>query len=158
MTIGPRFGGAIDGAAQTFSQAYDRNLSPKDFVDEMKVKGELIPGIGHRVKSLENNDKRVILLKDYVLKNFPATDVLRYALEVELVTTQKKANLILNVDGLIGASFVDLLRGCGAFSREEADSYINIGSLNALFVLGRSIGKEESGFAFLFLFDLIFFV
>jgi len=140
MTIGPRFGGAIDGAAQQFSQAYDRNLSPKDFVDEMKQQGELISGIGHRVKSLENNDKRVILLKEYVFKHFPATDVLRYALEVELVTTQKKSNLILNVDGLIGVTFVDLFRGCGAFTREEANSYINIGCMNGLFVLGRSVG------------------
>ena len=28
LTIGPRFGGAIDGAAQSFSDAYDRGLTP----------------------------------------------------------------------------------------------------------------------------------
>ena len=28
LTIGPRFGGAIDGAAQMFSNAYDRGLTP----------------------------------------------------------------------------------------------------------------------------------
>jgi ATP citrate (pro-S)-lyase len=36
---------------------------------------------------------------------------------VEKLTTAKKDNLILNVDGAIGALFVDLLRNCGAFSK-----------------------------------------
>ena len=40
----------------------------------------------------------------------------------------------------MGVAFVDLLRGCGAFSREEADDYIKMGILNGLFILGRSIG------------------
>lgn len=48
--------------------------------------------------------------------------------------------LILNVDGCIAVCFVDLLRDSGAFTREEADEYIKIGTLNGLFVLGRSIG------------------
>ncbi len=38
LTIGPRFGGAIDGAAQMFSDAYDRGLTPAQFVEEMKKK------------------------------------------------------------------------------------------------------------------------
>lgn len=139
-TIGPRFGGAIDDAASQFSSAHDRNLSPKDFVEEMRKKGELIMGIGHRVKTLQNPDKRVVILKDFILKNFPQNNILKYALAVEQVTTAKKNNLILNVDGLIGCSFVDLLRGCGAFTKEEADDYISYGCLNGMFVLGRSIG------------------
>ena len=36
--------------------------------------------------------------------------------------------------------FVDLLRDSGAFTPEEADEYTKIGTLNGLFVLGRSIG------------------
>eukprot|EP01117_Protostelium_nocturnum_P013289 TRINITY_DN4946_c0_g1_i1.p1 TRINITY_DN4946_c0_g1~~TRINITY_DN4946_c0_g1_i1.p1 ORF type:complete len:1079 (-),score=428.62 TRINITY_DN4946_c0_g1_i1:167-3403(-) len=140
MTIGPRFGGAIDDASRQFSNAFDRNLSPKDFVEEMRKKGELIMGIGHRVKTLQNPDKRVVLLKEFVMNNFPSTSVLNYALEVEKLTTAKRNNLILNVDGLIGVSFVDLLRGCGAFTLEEANDYLSYGCLNGLFVLGRSIG------------------
>jgi ATP citrate (pro-S)-lyase len=140
MTIGPRFGGAIDDAAAQFSQAYDTDMAPKDFVEAMRKEGKLIMGIGHRVKSLQNPDSRVVILKDYALKHFPSTEILNYALKVELVTTAKRENLILNVDGCIGCSFVDLLRGCGAFSREEADSYLKTGCLNGLFVLGRSIG------------------
>ena len=34
-------------------------------------------GIGHRVKSLTNPDKRVVILKDYARAHFPATDVLQ---------------------------------------------------------------------------------
>lgn len=57
-----------------------------------------------------------------------------------LVTTKKKANLILNVDGCIAVCFVDMLRSCGAFSMEEAAELVQNGCLNGLFVLGRSIG------------------
>lgn len=52
----------------------------------------------------------------------------------------QRPTLILNVDGLIGVSMVDLLRNCGCFSRKEADEFIRIGTLNGLFVLARSIG------------------
>jgi ATP citrate (pro-S)-lyase len=110
MTVGPRFGGAIDGAAEQFSQAYDTCLSPKEFVAEMRKQNKLIMGIGHLIKTIENTDKRVAILKAYAMKEFPSTPILNYALEVEKVTTAKKANLILNVDGVIGTSFVDLLR------------------------------------------------
>lgn len=46
----------------------------------------------------------------------------------------------MNVDGCIAVSFVDLLRDSGAFTPEEAEEYTKIGTLNGLFVLGRSIG------------------
>ncbi len=61
-----------------------------------------------------------------------------YALEVEKVTTSKKDNLILNVDGCIGICFVDMLRN--EMPKEESDEYIKMGALNGLFVVGRTIG------------------
>jgi ATP citrate (pro-S)-lyase len=140
LTIGDRFGGATDGAADQFSTAYDLGQSPSDFVDSMRRQHKLIMGIGHKIKSLTNPDLRVSILKDYCRQHFPATPLLDYALQVEQITTKKKDNLILNVDGAIGVLFVDLLRGCGAFSREEADEFVGNGTLNGLFVLGRSIG------------------
>ena len=82
-----------------------------------------------------------MLVKEYAKSSFPGgTQTLDYALAVEAITTQKKENLILNVDGAIAVCFVDLLRGCGAFTREEADEAIKSGCLNGLFVVGRSIG------------------
>ncbi|MFA6584109.1 MAG: hypothetical protein WCS77_07425, partial [Elusimicrobiaceae bacterium] len=83
---------------------------------------------------------RVTMLKAYVKKNFKKTPLLDYALEVEKLTTAKKGNLILNVDGCIGITFVDFLSSCGLFTKEEVDQVVNLGSLNALFVVGRSIG------------------
>lgn len=118
-----------------------------------------VSGIGHKIKSVNNPDLRVELVKEYVRKNFPSHSLLDYALAVEKVTTSKKdtvshppshailkpssppfLQLILNVDGCIAVCFVDLLRDSGAFTPEEADEYIKIGTLNGLFVLGRSIG------------------
>jgi ATP citrate (pro-S)-lyase len=138
LTIGPRFGGAIDGAAQMFSDAYDKGLTPQQFVDEMKQKGVNIQGIGHLIKSVNNPDMRVSIMKEYAKKHFKATPLLDYALEVEKITTAKKDNLILNVDGCIGICFVDMLRN--EMPKNEADEYIQMGALNGLFVLGRTIG------------------
>ena len=99
-----------------------------------------VPGIGHKVKSRNNPDLRVELVKEYVTKHFPTHKLLDYAIAVETVTTSKKDNLILNVDGCVAFCFVDLLRNSGAFSTEEAEDYLRMGVLNGLFVLGRSIG------------------
>ena len=60
--------------------------------------------------------KREILWQEFLKENFPATPMLDYALEVEKITTSKKPNLILNVDGIIGVAFVDLLRNSGCFT------------------------------------------
>lgn len=140
LTIGPRFGGAIDDAAREFRRAKETGLAPEQFVNEMKRKGINIPGIGHRIKSVKNPDIRVQLLIQYARKNFMRTDLLDYALEVEKLTTAKKGNLILNVDGCIGILFQDLMSSCGAFSKAEIDEIVKLGYLNGLFALGRSIG------------------
>jgi len=139
LTIGPRFGGAIDGAGHYFKWAKDSGLSPMEFVSEMKKRGIPIPGIGHRVKSVRNPDKRVELLKNFAKENFPTTNYLNYALEVEKITTSKKENLILNVDGCTGVLLVDLMKSLN-LTDKEIDERIDAGLLNAFFVLGRSIG------------------
>ncbi|KAG5441256.1 ATP-citrate synthase [Clonorchis sinensis] len=140
LTIGDRFGGALDGAARQFAAAFDAGLSPAEFVASERKASRLIMGIGHRVKSITNPDMRVHLLSDFVHQHFPATPLVDYAFAVEKVTTSKRPNLILNVDGMIGVAMVDLLRHSGLFTRQEAEEYVNIGTLNGLFVLGRSIG------------------
>jgi ATP citrate (pro-S)-lyase len=140
LTIGPRFGGAIDDAARYFKDAKDHGLAPDEFVEGMKQKGMRVPGIGHRIKSAKNPDKRVELLKEYAKKNFPKTEYLDYALEVEKYTLQKANNLILNVDGCIGILFLDLMASCKEFSETERKEILEIGCLNGLFLLGRTIG------------------
>ena len=139
LTIGPRFGGAIDGAAEHFKYADDNNLDPKAFLNHMKKLGIPIPGIGHRIKSLKNPDLRVEGLKNFAKEYFPSTPLLDYALTVEQLTTSKKENLILNVDGTIGILMVDMWRALG-YSETEIDEFISSGTLNAFFIVGRSIG------------------
>ena len=140
LTIGPRFGGAIDDACRYFKNAVDSNIAPAVFIEDMKHKSIPIPGIGHRVKSLRNPDKRVELLKEFARKSFPSTKYLDYALQVEKITAKKAENLILNVDGCIAALFLDALESSKEFTEEEINEIIEIGYMNGLFALSRSIG------------------
>jgi succinyl-CoA synthetase alpha subunit len=139
LTVGPRFGGAIDDAARTFKDAFDRGLTPQQFVDDMKAQGVLIPGIGHRVKSVQNPDMRVTIVKEFAKNHFTTTPLLDFALDVEKITTSKRNNLILNVDGCIGICLVDMLSSCG-FTPAEISDVVELGYFNGIFVLGRSIG------------------
>ncbi|MCH9634548.1 MAG: hypothetical protein S4CHLAM7_13010 [Chlamydiae bacterium] len=139
LTIGPKFGGAIDGAAKYFKNALSKEQDPKEFVEEMKKTNTPIPGIGHRVKSIRNPDLRVSCLKRFAYDSFPSTSLLDYALRVEQITTAKKENLILNVDGVIGVLMVDMWRNLN-YSEDDINEFIDVGVLNAFFVIGRSIG------------------
>ncbi|MFX0134456.1 MAG: citrate/2-methylcitrate synthase [Candidatus Hodarchaeota archaeon] len=140
LTIGPRFGGAISDAAKYIREALQKGMTPLEFVGYMKNVIKInIPGIGHRIKSVQNPDVRVQLLKEFVLKNFEKHPHLDFALEVEKITTSKRNNLILNVDGCIGITFLDLLENLD-FTKEEIEDVIYSEALNGLFVLGRSIG------------------
>jgi len=139
LTIGPRFGGAVQGSADHFTTYLYEGKEPSFMVRDMKSKNINIQGIGHRIKSVTNPDVRVTIMKDYAKKHFPITETLDYALEVEKLTTSKRNNLILNVDGCIGVLCCDMLRGIG-YSREQVREFVDLGTLNALFVLGRSIG------------------
>ncbi|AOS83663.1 ATP citrate lyase [Chlorobaculum limnaeum] len=126
--IGPRFGGAVTNAGKYFKMGVKEY--PNDipgFLAWMKKNVGPVPGIGHRVKSLRNPDQRVKYLVSYV-KNETSlhTPILNYALEVEKITTAKKDNLILNVDGTMGCILMDL-----GFPEH---------SLNGFFVLARTIG------------------
>ncbi len=47
--------------------------------------------------------------------------------QVEIFTLTKSANLVLNVDGCIGAGFLDLLSSSGCFTEKEADEIVSIG-------------------------------
>jgi succinyl-CoA synthetase alpha subunit len=140
LTIGPRFGGAISDAAKYIRDALQKEMNPHEFVKYMKDVVKInIPGIGHRIKSVQNPDIRVVLLKEFVFKNFKNHPHLDFALEVEKLTTAKRNNLILNVDGCIGITFLDLLENLD-FTPEEIEDVIYSEALNGLFVLGRSIG------------------
>ncbi len=127
IMIGPRFGGAVTDAATYFD--YGLRNYPNDipgFLAHMKKSVGPVPGIGHRVKSLKNPDKRVSELIAYVRRENLTVPHLDYALKVEAITTSKKDNLILNVDGCMGCVLLDM-------------GY-PVESLNGFFMLARTIG------------------
>jgi len=126
LMIGPRFGGAVSDAAQYFRYGVEQNMEVDQFLAYMKKEVGPVPGIGHRVKSLRNPDKRVQSLIACVREQEMSTPCLDFALEVEKKTTIKKDNLILNVDGAMGAILTDM-----GFPPE---------ALNGFFVLARTIG------------------
>src|SRR4029078_5302133 len=66
IMIGPRFGGAVTPAGRCFKYAVDNKMSVDEFLGYMKKNVGPVPGIGHRVKSLRNPDKRVKELVGYV--------------------------------------------------------------------------------------------
>lgn len=139
LTIGPRHGGAINDAAKWIFANQNSNIAPIEFVNETKSQGNLIMGIGHRIKTSQNPDERVTILKSFATKNLKATNYLKYALNVEKETLKKKNNLILNVDGTIAAVFLDILKE-NKYSDSEIQELIDMEIFNAIFVLGRSIG------------------
>ena len=126
IMIGPRFGGAVTDAGRYFKYAVDNKMSVDDFLGHMKKNVGPVPGIGHRVKSLRNPDKRVKELVGYVKSLGMPTPHLDFALAVEKVTAAKKDNLILNVDGTMAAVLVDI--------------GFPVDSLNGFFILSRTIG------------------
>ena len=138
LTIGPRFGGAVHQAAYDFYYAFKSGKNAREFVNWKKENKQLIMGIGHKVKSSKNPDTRVEILKKYVLDNFDKHNYVSYALEIEKVTLEKKDNLILNVDGLIGASMLDIFDQF--FEKQETEDLLDSDILNGMFVLARTIG------------------
>lgn len=137
-TIWPRFGGAIDEAARWFFVAMGQWADPSEYVEEHKRKGELIPWIGHRVKSKYNPDTRCTLLLK-MSEAFPSLSHITFAKAVENITLGKKPNLILNVDGHIAALLLDMMVGIG-MDQSDIQQYLDAGIANAFFVLSRSIG------------------
>ena len=148
LMIGPRFGGAVTDAGKYFSYGVKQRLTPEAFLEYMKTNVGPVPGIGHRIKSVKNPDKRVKELVGYVKSLSIPTPHLDFALQVEKITTGKKDNLILNVDGAMAAILVDI-----GFS---------IDSLNGFFTMARTIGfighwtdQKQQGSRLIRLFDYL---
>jgi ATP citrate (pro-S)-lyase len=137
LTIGPRFGGAINAAAGNWLSGVQSNKSGKEFVVDH---GGIIPGIGHKKYRLDLPDPRVESLIKQFRGNSNQDRYLKFAKDVEAVTTGKKGNLILNVDGTIAAILLDLLESELNYSPEQLKELVDIEFFNALFILSRSIG------------------
>jgi ATP citrate (pro-S)-lyase len=139
QTIGPRFGGAINAMAGVLLDAVINHKSSQNIVEDYARKGVPIPGIGHRKYRADIPDPRVIILDQYA-NRCEKKEFYDCARSIERITTQKKANLILNVDGMIAALMLDMLSEKEGYTKEELQKLVDIELLNALFILSRSVG------------------
>ena len=140
LTVGDRFGGAINGAAAVWQDAVARGTSAEDLVDDYSKRRAYILGIGHRKYSVYKPDPRVALLIEQGQKVLRETPHLDVALSVAALTTKKRANLILNVDGAVSALFMDFLVEKEGFSKDDIAELIEIEFFNSLFLIPRSVG------------------
>lgn len=140
LTIGPRFGGAVNAAAGAWLQGTLSGATPKDFVAGFKDNGGIIPGIGHKKYRIDTPDPRVSVLAERFGNNTNSDRYLNFARGVESVTTAKKGNLILNVDGTIAAIMLDLLESELNYNPEQLQELVDIEFFNAIFILSRSTG------------------
>ena len=65
---------------------------------------------------------------------------LNFAQSVAEITSKKRANLILNVDGAMSALFMDYLVEKEDLTGEEVKELIEVGFFNALFIIPRTVG------------------
>lgn len=139
LTIGPRFGGAVNEAARAWVSGLGSTKSAADFVESKTRAGELLAGIGHRKYRVGISDPRVVALSGFValLKKHPHYD---FARAVEKVTTSKNGNLILNVDGAMASLLLDILSEKEKMSHEELQELIDAEFFNALFIIPRTVG------------------
>lgn len=138
LTIGPRFGGAVNGAAKIWFNSILRGADPTQTVEDYAKRKEYIPGIGHRKYRLDNPDPRVPLLAD-LISDIPHPH-LDFALSIAKLTTAKKPNLILNVDGALAAVLLDLLTYEEKLDKDSLATLIDAEFFNAIFVFSRSVG------------------
>lgn len=139
LTIGDRFGGALNQAAANWLSAVAKNQDANEFVEEFASRKKYIPGIGHKKYRSDLPDPRVTELLQYK-KKLTKTLYIDFAKRVEKVTTAKKGNLILNVDGAIAALLLDFLSEKEGFSEKELAGLVETEFFNAFFVLSRSVG------------------
>lgn len=139
LTIGPRFGGAINGAADGWLNAIASQNSPKEYINGFTKRGGIIPGIGHKKYRIDNPDPRVAALAEFT-GNRNGDRYYKFARNVEQVTVTKKSNLILNVDGAIAAILLDILESELEYDKNQLQELVDIEFFNALFILSRSVG------------------
>jgi ATP citrate (pro-S)-lyase len=139
LTIGPRFGGAINQAAANWLRGVRDKIAPYDFVEEFARRREYISGIGHRKYRVDLPDPRVEEIIKFV-KRVDDQRFTNYAKAVEEITVAKKGNLILNIDGAIAAVLLDLLKEKEEMTYDSLQRLIDNEFFNALFVLSRSVG------------------
>jgi ATP citrate (pro-S)-lyase len=139
LTIGPRFGGAVNQAAATWLEGVSGGHTPAALVESYAAKKRYISGIGHRKYRIDSPDPRVGRLLEFA-DGLEHTTFTSFARGVEAETTRKKGNLILNVDGAMAAVLLDLLYEKEGYGFPQLQELVDVEFFNSLFVLSRSVG------------------
>jgi ATP citrate (pro-S)-lyase len=139
LTIGPRFGGAVNQAAATWLEGVGGGGTPASLVEAYAARRRYISGIGHRKYRIDSPDPRVARLLGFA-SGLDEAKFTGFARGVEAETTSKKGNLILNVDGAMAAVLLDLLAEKEGYSTEQLQALAEVEFFNSLFVLSRSVG------------------
>lgn len=139
LTIGPRFGGAITDAAREWQDGVSNQRQPAEHVESYAKAKKYISGIGHKKYRLDLPDPRTKMLAEFAgsLDSHLHFD---YAKAIEAITSAKKGNLILNVDGHIAALMLDVLSAEEVMTPLELQQLIETDFFNALFVIPRTVG------------------
>jgi len=139
LSIGKRFGGAVNEAAKNWIMGVESGNTPEEFVENFSKNSEIIEGIGHKKYRVDNPDPRIRELMKWADK-LKGKKYLSFAQSVEKVTTNKKANLILNVDGAMSAIILDILVEKEGFDENQLKELVETEFFNALFIIPRSVG------------------
>lgn len=139
LTIGPRFGGAINDAARQWHTLSEGKETITEFIERHAKAGIPLAGIGHKKYRVGVPDPRVAVLATFagLLKKTPCLDIAR---SVEEITTRKSGSLILNVDGILAALFLDMFAEKEKYSNEDLRILIAQEFFNALFIIPRTVG------------------
>ncbi len=139
LTVGPRFGGAVNEAARTWHEGVVTKADAAAYAESKNKAGKLLAGIGHRKYRVGIPDPRVAALAEFA-SLIPTHSHYDFARAIEAVTTAKNGNLILNVDGVMAAILLDLLQEKDGYTNEETSELLDAEFFNALFIIPRSVG------------------
>jgi succinyl-CoA synthetase alpha subunit len=139
LTIGPRFGGAINQAAGNWLLGVMKAVRAVDFIEDFAKRREYIAGIGHKKYRVDMPDPRVVAILKFS-ENLENSRFTKFALSIQKLTVSKKGNLILNVDGAIACVLLDILSEKEGYTDEELKDLVSTEFFNALFILSRSVG------------------
>lgn len=139
LTIGKRFGGAVNEAAANWIRGVEEDANPEKFVEDFAIESKVIEGIGHKKYRLDSPDPRIIALMKWSEK-LSNKKYLNFAKSIEKVTLTKKANLILNVDGTMAAILLDILSEKEGLEVRQLKELTETEFFNAFFIIPRSVG------------------
>ena len=140
LTIGDRFGGAMNNSAKLWHNSVAAGLTAAEVIAAASKNREHLAGIGHLKYNIYRRDARVAALLAQANQDLTYKTYVTFAQSIAELTTKKKSNLILNIDGAVAAVFLDYLVEYEKFTATEISELLDTEFMNALFVIPRAVG------------------